>query len=206
MLRDRIICGIKDDAIQQRLLSEKELTFKKALEIAQTIEAATHHMKELHTSNKSEATTSSIDVYKVMPVQGLPQMACYHCGKRGHRPSDCHFKDVTCHYCGKVGHLMSVCLSRRNNVSSKQGKNLSGRVDVLQEEDLEEHVLNAVDSSSSIPPNQSISLLRGVTGRDGIEYGCCIFCDARKQVWSIISPRNSYHLQTSVYVHTQEIQ
>lgn len=35
MLRDRLVCGISDDAIQRRLLSERELDFEKALRIAQ---------------------------------------------------------------------------------------------------------------------------------------------------------------------------
>jgi len=41
MLHDYIVCGMRDDAIQGRLLSEKELTFKKALEIAQTLQHVT---------------------------------------------------------------------------------------------------------------------------------------------------------------------
>ena len=40
MLRDRIVCGINDAVIQRRLLSEKELTFKSALEVAQGMESA----------------------------------------------------------------------------------------------------------------------------------------------------------------------
>ena len=34
MLRDRLVCGIRDKKIQRRLLVEKELTFQKAYEIA----------------------------------------------------------------------------------------------------------------------------------------------------------------------------
>lgn len=33
MLRDRIVCGINDSAIQKRLLAETKLTFKQAIEI-----------------------------------------------------------------------------------------------------------------------------------------------------------------------------
>ena len=41
MLRDCLACGIKHDRIQQRLLSEgAELTLKKALQIAQSMESA----------------------------------------------------------------------------------------------------------------------------------------------------------------------
>ncbi len=39
MLRDRLVCGLSNDSIQRRLLSEASLTFKKALELAQGHEA-----------------------------------------------------------------------------------------------------------------------------------------------------------------------
>ena len=35
MLRDRLVCGIADSRLQRRLLAEPDLTFKKALELAQ---------------------------------------------------------------------------------------------------------------------------------------------------------------------------
>ena len=41
MLRDRLVCGINDDCIQQKLLSEeKGLILKAAMTLAQAMEAA----------------------------------------------------------------------------------------------------------------------------------------------------------------------
>ena len=40
MLRDRIVCGIRDTRLQRRLLAETALTFKKAFELAQASELA----------------------------------------------------------------------------------------------------------------------------------------------------------------------
>ena len=40
MLRDRLVCGIKEDRIQRRLLAEPGLTFKKAMEVATAMEMA----------------------------------------------------------------------------------------------------------------------------------------------------------------------
>lgn len=40
MLRDRLVCGINDDRIQRRLLSEINLTFESALSLAQAMESA----------------------------------------------------------------------------------------------------------------------------------------------------------------------
>ena len=36
MLRDRIVCGVRDEHIQRRLLAESNLTLQKALDIAQS--------------------------------------------------------------------------------------------------------------------------------------------------------------------------
>ena len=47
MLRDRLVCGVKDNRIQRRLLAEPELTFTRAMTIAQAMEAAEKNAKEL---------------------------------------------------------------------------------------------------------------------------------------------------------------
>ena len=44
LLWDRIVCGIRDEKIQRRLLDEKELTFAKAYEIATSLEITSKNM------------------------------------------------------------------------------------------------------------------------------------------------------------------
>ena len=39
-LRDKFVCGLRSEATQRRLLAKKDLTFTKAVEIAQGMEAA----------------------------------------------------------------------------------------------------------------------------------------------------------------------
>ena len=39
-LRDRFVCGLRSETTQKQLLTEAELTFQRAVEIAQAIEAA----------------------------------------------------------------------------------------------------------------------------------------------------------------------
>ena len=46
MLRDRLICGINHDSIQQRLLAEKGPTYEKELELALVIESAERTLKK----------------------------------------------------------------------------------------------------------------------------------------------------------------
>ena len=55
MLRDRLVCGVNHDGIQQKLLAEKNLTYDKALEIALTMETAEQGTKYLKAQDKLPA-------------------------------------------------------------------------------------------------------------------------------------------------------
>ena len=46
-LRDRFVCGVKSEALQRRLLTEADLTIKRAQDIAQHMESADINAKEL---------------------------------------------------------------------------------------------------------------------------------------------------------------
>ena len=48
MLRDRLVCGINDDQMQKRLLSEPKLTLEKATAIAQSMESAAKNVFEFY--------------------------------------------------------------------------------------------------------------------------------------------------------------
>ena len=59
MLRDRRVCGINDSAIQRRLLAEDKLSFTKAMEISQGMEASTKNVQTLH--GDGEAVSMELD-------------------------------------------------------------------------------------------------------------------------------------------------
>ena len=139
MLRDCIVCGINDDAIQRRLLAEPGLTFKKSLEIAQSLEATAHHMRKLHPaaagSSKRETSTSSNEINKLTQQNPTPtksEATCCRCGKPGHKPANCRYKEATCHFCGKVGHLKSVCYSRKRTEHAKRKRYTSHSIDSVR--------------------------------------------------------------------------
>ena len=158
MLCDCIVCEINDDAIQRRLLAEPGLTFKKSLEIAQSLEATARHMRELHPaaaslSSKRETSTSSSEINKLTqnkPTQSKSEATCYRCGKSGHKPVTCHYKEATCHFCGKVGHLKSVCYSRKKTEARQKKKETPRPVLTVLEEDSDECPLYTLRSPSSI--------------------------------------------------------
>ncbi len=130
-LRDQFVCGLTGEQYHNRLLSEKDLTFTKACDIALALELAYRDTKELreHTEkpkgavNKVFNSSSDRRHYKKGQSSRYNQQdnsrgkhrssdkrqRCYRCGKDNHQPTECYYRAETCHGCGKVGHLKRVC-------------------------------------------------------------------------------------------------
>ena len=110
MLRDRLVCGVRDIRIQRRLLAEPKLTLKRSLDLALAIEAAEKDVSEIQKGDSQEGN-SSLNKVDVKVEQGA-DLKCYRCGGN-HLPGNCYFKDVKCYACGKVGHLSRVCQGKK---------------------------------------------------------------------------------------------
>lgn len=113
-LRDQLVCGMHNEGIQKRLLTEDKLTLARALEIAISMETATKDASELQ-GKHNEASS----VHKFHTNQHNEKAPCFRCGKKSHDPADCWFKDKDCRQCNKRGHIQKMCKSR---YSDKQGK------------------------------------------------------------------------------------
>ena len=126
MLRDRLVCGINNLSIQRRLLSEQDLTFEKAHTLALGMETAARNVQTVQKKTAGAAMSiaensdsSETTVHKVL-IQALPRTerrTCYYCGKAGHSPNECRFKDAYCHACGKKGRIAPVCKSAHSGKS-----------------------------------------------------------------------------------------
>ena len=127
MLRDRLVCGIGDDRIQRRLLSEPDLTFEKALKLAQAIETASKDVKDLqslestHSHMRAPQAVHKMSTKQFSTKQLHQYNACYRFGGEQHRAGDCRFIKETCHKCGKMGHIQKVCRSG-GSVSASQAR------------------------------------------------------------------------------------
>ncbi|XP_077498038.1 uncharacterized protein LOC144108747 [Amblyomma americanum] len=59
MLRDRFVSGLSDESLQQRMFSEKDLTFNKAYDIAVRADSAGHQQREMRRNTEPVHQTSN---------------------------------------------------------------------------------------------------------------------------------------------------
>ena len=137
MLRDRLVLGINDDHIQRRLLAEDKLDFKKAVDIARSMQTADMNLKDLSrgpNSGNGGGSTGSMSVNKFTgqnsphhSKKSVQTIQCYRC-LGSHKAPECRYKETVCHNCGVKGHLKQAC----RNKNPKQFKKKKNKFDHKQ--------------------------------------------------------------------------
>ena len=68
MIRDRLVCGVRDPKIQQSLLAETELSFDRALKIASVMERAEKNVCDIDGSSGLEKMEGLNSMYSEMAI------------------------------------------------------------------------------------------------------------------------------------------
>ncbi len=109
------MCGIEADGIQRRLLAEAELTFEKALKLAQAIETANKYVLDLQCQNKTSAdihvkqSTQTVLKFEARNKRAHKEPRPYFYRCSDHKQQECRFLQKQCHKCGKTGHIRKMC-------------------------------------------------------------------------------------------------
>ena len=131
MVRDRLVLGVLDKQIQERLLRESKLTLEDAIRLSKSIESTKVQIKKI-TNQEEEAVELCSSVQSKLPVykrtkqtfqesritgvpsttdrngQGMKRNSCWRCG------SYCEFRkcpafNSKCWKCDGKGHFSRVC-------------------------------------------------------------------------------------------------
>ncbi|CAC5381349.1 unnamed protein product [Mytilus coruscus] len=101
VLRDRLVCVIKEDRIQRRLLAEPGLTFKKAMEVATAMEMAAKNAQDLQVQepkpvHKLQSVMRSVIDAEDLIMHGHLAKKCWNRGKQNTKEKP-KFKQSTQH-------------------------------------------------------------------------------------------------------------
>ena len=126
MIRDRIVVGLRDKALSEKLQLESDLTLEKAVNQARQKELVRQQQEVLRP--QGQQAIGSIDRLKfknstdkkfpstiqfTRPKVNPTNTNCGHCGGKPHRRNECPAKDSTCNACKKRGHWKKVCRSTK---------------------------------------------------------------------------------------------
>ena len=118
LIRDRIVVGIRDASLSERLQMDPELTLEKAKTLVRQREAVREQQQTL--KGEKMETPSLIDAMShtshhknsQRQLTSEPPKKCIRCGKNPHPRDACPAKDVICNKCQKKGHFAARCLTK----------------------------------------------------------------------------------------------
>ncbi|XP_062715253.1 uncharacterized protein K02A2.6-like [Aedes albopictus] len=138
-LRNQFVFGLKDRAIQSRLLEVRNLTLDRAREIAVSMELSNKGGREIQSKqgksevNLVEGSRGSAGRVQIARTntkkkkcnnseQPKKKGECFRCGSDAHYADKCIHIRTQCNYCKLAGHLEKVCIKKKKSVQLKVKK------------------------------------------------------------------------------------
>ncbi|KAL5505300.1 hypothetical protein EMCRGX_G006710 [Ephydatia muelleri] len=114
LIRDRLVIGIRHEALSRRLQMDPELTLGKATRMVHQEEAVKEQQVALKQNKDGEGSVrAEIGRMKISkPKEPTSKQACWRCGNH-HDYGKCPAYRATCYSCRKRGHFKSQCSSKR---------------------------------------------------------------------------------------------
>lgn len=139
-VRDRLIHGLRDNGLRERLLREPDLSLRVAVEICKSSELSKLHSRAMCSSSAVPAQVDAVDrvkkkrsfdpkaktnsIFQPKQTRQPPKhRTCSRCGSR-HQPRQCPAYGKTCNNCGMENHFATVCRQpKRRQVSAIDSTN-----------------------------------------------------------------------------------
>lgn len=128
MIRNQLVCGIRDGNVRARLLQRADLTLQEAIETATRAESALSHVKEMSggnavhwisQDNKKQTQSREVKDNSQSASKGIQSnytFQCYRCAG-DHKVSSCQMdpESLFCTSCEKKGHVSKICQNGHRN-------------------------------------------------------------------------------------------
>ncbi|XP_017473967.1 PREDICTED: uncharacterized protein K02A2.6-like [Rhagoletis zephyria] len=152
MLRDRLVCGLRDEALPCSLLAESDLQLQKVIDRATTAEAATKNALEIRQpdhvqqiirrngKNYNQQSSHKPSTYR----SSAAMKPCQGCGRK-HARVKCPYLETVCSSCGIKGHLQCVCRSTSSSHNSNAHRQDSHKKsNSTQQKNTKKHSVNQI--------------------------------------------------------------
>ncbi|KAL1466829.1 hypothetical protein MTO96_006030 [Rhipicephalus appendiculatus] len=124
MLRDRIVCGIRDDDARRSLLTRGKLTLKEAEDFAMASEKAQEDVRDMQETGVGNGRGTMNALQRLRRCESRPPSSnlesshprCERCDGP-HDSNVCRHLNTKCRQCGRKGHLARVCHRSRSRTS-----------------------------------------------------------------------------------------
>ena len=149
-LRYRFVCGLQNNSIRRRLLAERKLTLKPAIELAME-----------HADLETQIISTDIKTENVNAMNNATRK-CYRCNSTKHLANVCRFKDAKCNNCHMEGHISKACRNRtrqtdpplkmpayQKTATPKPTSNIVKQMQTLPTNDVKENMDSNSDENSS---------------------------------------------------------
>lgn len=159
ILRDRIMFGILDDKVRDRLLREKDLTLGRAMEICRASEVSAAQQEEVsrisqnsvHSVNKRKTQSATRGAVNSENNIGQDQdewiSDCMFCGREHKKVKEqCPAWGKTCLNCKRRNHFRNKCMLRKSG--SRQGSRMVNFLDPEMQDDSDSQIFTVKTVSS----------------------------------------------------------
>ncbi len=152
LIRDRLVCGIRDNSVRRKLLQESKLTLERCVDVCRAAEATKNQLKDIASIQSKESSgkdnVNKVEHYRVSQKRGLRKpgtkvnkdaytVTCKYCGKQHERVKEkCPAYGKKCAKCGKENHFAAKCRSKQAPKKQEDTRNVNTLSESSEEEEL----------------------------------------------------------------------
>ena len=152
MIRDRIVCGVRDSSLRKKLLQVPELTLEKCIDMCRSAEATSTQLEAMSSQNSHAPPPPEVNFVK-KPSKGADKSSfvkdCRFCGQTHEKErSKCPAFGKICSACQKENHFALKCSQKKKPHKTKKPRN---------RKPLQKHSVNQFDFDESEEEILSVS-------------------------------------------------